>query len=48
MYFKNDELVMEKFEVIRLCWYNFFDDVLMSVLMYFDVFDFVLSFIKER
>lgn len=47
-HFKNDELVMEKFEAIRECWHNFLDDALTSISMYPDAFDTVSSFTRER
>ena len=47
-HFKNDELVMEKFEAIKSCWHNFLDDALTSVSMYPDAFDSVSSFTRER
>ena len=47
-HFKNDKLVMEKFEAIRECWHNFLDDALTSISMYPNAFDTVSSFTRER
>ncbi|MFZ8198813.1 6-hydroxymethylpterin diphosphokinase MptE-like protein [Alteromonas portus] len=47
-HFKNDDLVMEKFEAIRECWHSFLDDALTSISMYPDAFDTVSSFTRER